>query len=111
MDIRIESGSAGTAIAGHATNFESLCGIEMGTSIPCEILEVRAMAKSAGTNDWRRRSADLRSGCAHRRQHIALWANITGGPTELNAAPFTTFFAAQPGCVQSSVEIRVILRE
>lgn len=98
MDIKLSSGSTGTAIAGHATNFENLCGVELGTTITCEVLEARATAKSAdGTNAI----GDielliLAAGTLTGGSAIASCANLGGGPTALTAAPFTTFFAAQP---------------
>ncbi len=98
MDIKLAPGSTGTAIAGHATNFENLCGTELGTTITAEVLEVRATAKSAdGTNAI----GDVEllivaAGTLTGGTLIASCANLTGGPTSLSAAPFTTFFAAQP---------------
>lgn len=98
MDIKLSSGSAGTAIAGHPTNFENLCGVELGATITAEVLETRATAKSAdGTNAI----GDIEllicaAGALTGGSTIAAAANLGGGPTALNAAPFTTFFAAQP---------------
>jgi len=98
MDIRIGSLSAGTSVAADATNFTMLCGIELGTSIPCEVLEARCTAHSAdGTNAI----GDVEllicaAGTLTGGSAIANCSNLFGALTSLIAAPFTTFFAAQP---------------
>lgn len=98
MDIKIASGSAGTSVAADATNFTNLCGAELGTTITAEVLEARATAKSAdGTNAIGDVELTIHAaGTLTGGSTIAACANLGGGPTALNAAPFTTFFAAQP---------------
>jgi hypothetical protein len=111
VDIRIESGSAGTAVGADGTNFTIMAAIPLATGIPARIREVRVTGKSADSSNAIgdveleiRAAGDPTGGST-----IANCTNLSGGLTALNAAPFTSLFSAQPrilptGGVSATVE-------